>query len=284
MKIQILMLNQNFTTMKKLIFLVCLLTGVGISANVMAQSTGTAPYPGATHSYKVTENAGSTYAWSVTEGNLTTSAGTDATLSSTSGDSISIKWASTVVADDVYYVHVVETVTETSCTNEKVLKVTIAANGFYAVIAADAATACYDAAVVVSLNEGEPQYDHGNATLDYTITATNPQGSWRFDFANTAVAGYSWGAPTVQTGTATVSGSTVTVTEGTSVTLRFVVDNGNTYTNANDAAGDAADFSSEITISTIQSGSGWSISDNGTGSKDATTAVSRPHTTTITAE
>jgi|GEM_PF-2475073 len=129
------MLNQKFTIMKKLIFLVCLLVGVGMSVNVMAQNTGIAPYVGSVHKYSVTDNTGSTYVWSLYVGGLSTSAGatdyswsTDASLSSaytgTSLDTpeIYIKWLSPS-SGKTYYLKIEETGTLTGCTNVVVLKI-----------------------------------------------------------------------------------------------------------------------------------------------------------------
>lgn len=264
--------------MKKLFSLVCLVVLLGISANLMAQSTGIAPYPGATHTYTSSTNVG-TYLWTVTKGDLTTSAGTDAVITGNTAATASIAWAGTVVANDVYYVHV--KVTNSGCTNEKVMKVTIAANQFKLAIAATNATGCYNGDVVVSLNATLPEYSHGTSTITYTVTATNNQGTWRFNYANTAVPGYVWGTPTVTAGTATVAGNLVTVTGGTSVTLQFVVTNNNIYNNTNDALGSAADFTSAIQISSGQSAPGFTLVDNGQGTYNASTAISRPHTTTI---
>ena len=256
---------------------------VGISANVFAQSTGTNPSPGATHSYSVTDNATSSYAWSVTRGDLTTAAGADASLSSTTGNAINITWASGLTVGDWYYVHVVET--QAGCTNEKVLPVQITASNFFLALAADNATSCYDGPVSVSLNVNDPEYDHGDVTLTYTITPsgvnTSSGGySFNFDLATNLPAGYTTVAPTVSAGNASVAGSTVTVTDENAVTLQFVVTNGNTYTNVTDATGTAADFTATVGISNGVTGNG--VSDNGSGTYSGGTDVSRPHTTTIT--
>jgi hypothetical protein len=273
------MFNLKITKMKKLITSFCLMVLMGIGANVMAQSTGTAPYPGATHTYTATTHGSSTYAWTVTKGDLTTAAtATDMTMTNGTTSVATILWASTVSTSTDYYVRVVET--NAGCANTKILKVTPVPSQFNVVIAANSPTGCYNAAPTVALNAGTIEYTHGTATIVYTFTQTNTQGNWKFDFANTAVAGWTWAAPTVSAGTATISGSTVTATAGTPVQLTFVVTKTAVTTNT-DATGVAADFSSTITVSNGKSGAGYTISDNGAGSKNATTAVSRPHTDNI---
>lgn len=270
--------------MKKLFILLTVVILAAMSSNVFAQSTGTTPAPGATHTYSVTLNGSNTYAWAVTEGDLTTSADTDAVLSSTTGNSINITWASTVVVGDWYYIHVVET-DANSCTNEKVLPVQITASPFYlAITNTIAGTACYTNPVSITLSSNAPEYSHGTVTLDYTITPTGANtssGGYSFDFANSfSKTGYTVATPTVTSGNGSVAGTTVTVTDHLAVTVRFVVTNGNTYTNATDAAGDAADFTSTVTISGGETGNG--ISDNTGGTYVAGKDVARPNTTTIT--
>lgn len=270
--------------MKKFFTLLSLLIVMGMSANIMAQSTGETPAPGATHSYSVTGNTGSTYTWSVTAGDLTTPAGDDATITG-SGASVSITWASTVAAGNWYYVHVVEA--DGSCTNEKVLPVQITASNFYVSVAADNATACYNDPVSVSLDGNTPEYSHGDVTLTYTITPSGvnaTSGGYEFDFdLNTNLpTGYTAAAPTVSSGSATISGSTITVSDINAVTLEFVVTNGNTYTNANDGSGIAADFTATLSITNGVTGNG--VSDNTSGTYSADTNVSRPHTSEITTD
>ena len=266
--------------MKNLFSLVCLVVLLGVSVNVMAQSTGTAPYPGATHTYTATANGGSTFVWSVTKGDLTTAAlAADMTLTNGTTNVATILWAATVSTSTTYYVRVVET--NGGCANTKIMTVVPVPSAFNVVIAADNATDCYDAAPTVALNALVVEYTHGAATLTYTFTQTNRQGNWRFDFANTPVAGWTWAAPTVTGGTATISGSTVTATTATAVQLTFVVTKTAVTTNSGDATGAGADFSSTITVSNGQTGTGYTISDDGVGLKSDVTAVSRPHTTNI---
>ncbi len=269
--------------MKKLFTLLSLFVVIGMSANVFAQSTGSAPSPGAKHSYSVTETTGNTYTWSVTVGDLDTGASAaDASLSSTTGSSINITWGTDVAVGTWYYVHVVEN--DGSCSNEKVLPVQISANDFYVSVTANNTTACYTDPVSVSLNVNTPEYTHGDVTLIYTITPTGVNESsdgYKFDFdlSSKLPSGYTAAAPTVTSGSATISGSTVTVGDKNEVELQFIVTNGNTYTNANDDKGDAADFTATLDISNGETGNG--IDDNTKGTYSAGTAVSRPHTTTI---
>lgn len=277
------MFNLNFTKMKKLFYLLSLIAFLGISGSVMGQSTGIAPYPGATHTYTATANAGSTFVWTVTKGDLTTAAtASDLTLTNGTTNVATILWAATVSTSTDYYVRVVET--NSGCINTKILKVTPVPSAFNVVIAADNATDCYDNAPTVALNASVIEYTHGGATVTYTFTQTNRQGNWRFDFANTPVSGWTWAAPTVTGGTATISGSTVTATTADPVQLTFVVTKTAVTNNTNDTDGTAANFNSVITVSNGQSGAGFTISDNGAGTKTASTAVSRPSTANITTD
>lgn len=267
--------------MKKLLFLSVFALFAMTSANVFGQSTGIAPFPGASHPYSVTVNGTDTYAWSVTKGNLTTAAGSDGTITNGTTAAATILWGAGLTPDDIYYVHVIET--NGSCTNEKVMKVTIHANDFKLVLASVVATSCYNTGVAVSLDGGgEPVYTHGAATLKYTITASGVSGTeaWSFDYANLLPIGVTAAAPTISTGTGTVSGTTINVSTGTSVELTFVVTNANTYNNTSDIAGDMANYTSTVNISLGKTAKG--VIDNILGTYSANTVVDRPHTTGIT--
>ncbi len=274
--------------MKKFFTLLSLLIVMGMSANVMAQSTGEAPYPGATHTYSATTDVG-TYQWSVTKGDLVTPVdASDLTLSDPTNSTATILWASTVSTTEDYYVRVV--VTDNGCANTKILKVTPIPSEFHVTIVEDNETDCYDAAPTVDLNAGTIEYTHGSANLTYTVSVENAQGGWRFDIANVitpVVGGKTFTVvPTVDassTGDAVLAGSTVTVDAGVaSVKLNFQITKDDVETNATDDLGTAADFSAAVTVSSGQTGTGFTISDDNTGEKTGTTAVSRPHTTNIT--
>ena len=266
--------------MKKLFTLLSLLALLSLSTNVFAQgSTGTTPAPGAKHQYSVTDN-GNTYTWSVTKGNLTTPADADAVLSSTSGATIDITWATSVTVGDWYYVHVIEA--DGACTNEKVLPVQITASPFYLVIAASSPTQCYDDPVEVSLDGTSPQYNHGKATIVYTVTPSGLSDSYSgytFDLSIAFNQSNVAGTPTVTSGNGSISGGTVTVSDNSAVTISFETTNSNINNNTTDADGTAANITATATISQGVAANG--VSDNGTGAKDDTTAVSRPATTTI---
>ena len=203
--------------MKKLFTLLSLMALICVSANVWAQSTGTNPAPGATHSYSVEVNSGSTYEWSVTKNSTTVSAGSDAVLSATTGNAITITWANTLTpsATDYYYVHVIET--NGSCKNEKVLPVKIAASQFYVTIAAATPTDCWDSDVTVvetgTAAAPTVAYNHGNVTVEYTVTphgTSDAHSGYTFDIALPLPTDYSLAsATTVSNGS--LSGSTVTV-------------------------------------------------------------------------
>ena len=276
------MFNLKITKMKKLFSLVCLVVLLGVSVNVMGQSTGTAPAPGATHSYSITPNGSNTYAWMVTLNDMTTDAGVAAVKSSNAGASITITWASNLVpSTDVYYVHVKET--NGSCTNEKVMPVKIAASTFYVTIAAATPTDCWDNDVIVvptgTAAAPTVEYNHGNATIVYTVTPTG---------TSTAHTGYTFTialpldvvftATPVTSANASIAAGVVTVTDNAPVTITYTVSRTN-LTDGTDAAGDEADVTA---IATVSSGLYNGIADNGTTPKSGQTIVSRPHTTKIT--
>ncbi len=269
--------------MKKLVLFFAAVFITAVSSNLFAQSTGTNPAPGATHNYHITDN-GNTMAWSVTKGDLTTST-TDATIASPAAAATDITWASTVTAGDWYYVHVLET-DGNGCSNEKVLAVQIAASPFYLTIAAANATQCYDGAVTASIDAGDHSlihYDHGNATVVFTVTPTGLSSSYsgyEFDLA-IAFGGYTGlDASNISfSANGSISGTLVTVSDNNAVTITYVLDNTNDFTNTTDAAGTAADFTATATISNGKATNG--VSDNTTGTYVDDTDVARPHTTGI---
>lgn len=269
--------------MKKLFTLLSLFVVIGMSATVFAQSTGSAPSPGAKHSYSVTTTSGSTYTWSVTKGDLTTDAGVDATLSSTSGNEIDITWGTGLTLDSWYYVHVVEE-DANGCKNEKVLPVQISASDFYLTVTAAKDKQCYDEDVVPAIDGSDASiinYDHGNATIVFTVTPTglsNSYTGYSFNLADLTVpTGYT--SSVEFSGNASISSGVVTVTDNSAVTVTYTVDNTNTYNNTTDASGAAADFTATAVISGGKSSNG--VADNGDGVYNDATDVARPHTTTI---
>ncbi len=267
--------------MKKLVLVFAAVLLTAISTNVFAQSTGTAPAPGALHNYLVTDN-GNTLLWSVTAGDLTTAATADeVTLSSTSAASINITWDDTLTANRWFYVHILETDSE-GCSNEKVLPVQITASPFYLTLAATNATACYDGAVSVSLADpSTPNYDHGNTTIEFTVTPTALSASYTgytFELADLTVpAGFN--ATPAFSANASINTGVVTVTDNAAVTITYTVDNTNVYTNA--SAADAQDYTATAVISNGKASNG--VSDNNSdGTYTDATAVSRPNTSGIT--
>ncbi len=269
--------------MKKLAFLLTAILVIVLSSNVFGQgSTGIEPAPGATHSYSV-DNTGGTFAWSVTRGDLSTPANA-AILSSTSGNSINITWADTVTVGTQFYVHVEQTIS--GCTNTKVLPVTIAASQFYLMASANSETSCYENEVTVSIVSDTIQYSHGTVEVVYTIAPSGLNASstgYRFDFdlSGNLPDGYSSSDPTLSAN-GSFTGSTVTVSDNSTVTLTFVITNNNTYGNASDASGTAANFTATLSISGGVTGTtGTGIGDNGSGTYSDGTDVSRPATTII---
>lgn len=267
--------------MKKLVLLFAAVFLTAISANTFAQSTGTTPAPGATHEYSITPGeAGNDITWSVTKGDLTT-ATTGATISASTSATTDITWADTVTVGDWYYVHVIED--DGSCTNEKVLPVQITASPFYLDIAAANATQCYDAAVVVSLvDPSTVNYDHGTATINFTVTPNNLSASYTgytFDLALAVPGGFDYTTtPPTFSSNASWDGTTVTVTDNSQVTISFAVDNTNTYNNS--SAADAQDFTATASVSGGLTSNG--VADNGAdGTYNDATDVARPNTSGI---
>lgn len=160
---------------------------VGLSGSALAQSTGTAPYIGAQHSYTVDNHTGNTYTWSVTtdyQGNTPIDYTTVATLSSTTGNSINITWDAPAVGT-TYFVHVVEENTD-GCSNHKVLAVK-PVNGFALELASvNASDVVLDGTSGKELEQCAPDasvtgyddtantftYGYGTNTFYYRITAS----------------------------------------------------------------------------------------------------------------
>lgn len=264
--------------MKKLFIFFTAVVLIAISANLYAQSTGTTPAPGATHEYFITPgNSANNIEWTVYENDFSTVA-TDATIDDNTAATTDITWASTVTPGTWYYVQVIETDGE-GCSNTKVLPVQITESDFFLELSADEATACYNNAVSVSIVSNAPQYDHGTATIDFTVTPSNLSASYTgytFDLALTVPSGFS-STPTFSAN-ASWDGTTVTVTDNSLVTISFEVDNGNTYDNS--SAADAQDFTATAAISNGQSANGVSENDTANDNTDATN-VSRPNTSGI---
>lgn len=265
--------------MKKVVLFLAVVCLTAISVNVFAQSTGTTPAPGATHSYSITPgDAGNTILWTVTKGNLTTSAGVEADISDPSSATTDIKWnVTSAEIGDWYYVHVVET--GGGCSNEKVLPVQITASPFNLTLAAANATQCYDGAVVVSLADPSTiNYDHGNATVVFTVTPGGLSGSYTgYSFDLSLVVPTGFNAAPAFSSNASLTGNTVTVTDNLAVTITYTIDNTNVYTNSSDA--NAQNFTATASISGGTAING--VTDNGTGAKTDATAVARPNTSGI---
>jgi hypothetical protein len=269
--------------MKRFFILLVFVNLTAVGPKVFAQSTGTTPAPGATHSYFITPgNSANTLLWSVTKGDLDTPAGSDVEIDAPGAATTDITWASTVQVGNWYYVHITET-DEDGCPNIKVLPVQITTNPFYLEIAAANATQCYDNAVAVSLvNPSTVNYDHGTATVIFTVTPAGLSSSYSgysFDLNLDAPAGFDYTTTPVafSLNAAIDESGTVTVNDNSEVTITYTIDNTNVYTNASDA--DAQDFTVTATISGGKAVNG--VYDNGTGDKNDATSITRPHTSGI---
>lgn len=272
--------------MKKLVILSLIVFFALGSAKVFAQSTGAAPYPGATHNYSVTDHSGSTYVWKVYEGNHTTDVPVTVATVSGTGNSVNITWSSSVKTDGTYYLVEVTETDGASCSNTRSLPVQPKPSAFD--LAVTGGNFCYDNAVAVTWDGATGvTYDHGTATVTYVISSAGIGASetWSFDYAYNSIANISGSVKVLDasdsdiTGTA-LSGTTVTAPAGAaSVKLEVTYTNGNTYDNT--SAVDAQDFTETLTISNTQCSSG-SIESDGTNNTDDA-VVARPHTSTITA-
>jgi hypothetical protein len=290
--------------MKKFALLLAVVLMTAISANVFAQAadSGTTPAQGSTHNYSVTANGSNTYAWSITIGDLTSDGSADVTFNPTSADgaSVNITWSTTASTTQSYYLHVIETDETTGCTNEKVMKIDPIPSQFFLAISADYETdqCYYDGAVSISLDGSDlPVYDHGTATITYTITPSGTGSTstgYTFNFGNaindyvpaaaTLPDDFSILSATVTSGDASISGfttgtggGTVTVNDNASVTVQFVIDHVKTYGNGVDAA--VSQFTSVVNILNGVTANG--VADNGNGTYSADFLVTRPHTSDI---
>jgi hypothetical protein len=268
--------------MKKLLFLSIALIFSLVSANVFGQNTGITPTPGSTFTYHVVDN-GNTYKWRVTKGDLETTAGVDAVVGTDEAATTTIQWKTGLTTGSVYYVHLLET-NASSCSNEKVLKVTISESQFYLAIAANQTSpACYDGAVTVSLSNGDPNYSHGKATVNYTITPTGLGSATGYSFNIGDVLSQTTNfasVASVTSGNATISSGLVTVTNTSAVTIKYEITNSNLYTNTTDASGTTANFRQTVNLTSGVTSLGVTAN-TGTGVYTNHTDVARPATGAI---
>lgn len=160
---------------------------VGLSSSAFAQSTGTAPEVGATHTYTVNSvipHVGSTYAWSVTtdyKGENIIPAGV-ANLANEGTNQLSVTWINPdLTRTEPYFVHVIETVTATTCSNHKVMAVT-PVNAFEMFITSvDGITdadltdyeACAPNVIVTGFTPAQDfTYDYGENEFFFKVTAS----------------------------------------------------------------------------------------------------------------
>ena len=269
--------------MKKLVFLLTTVVMTAMSANVFAQSTGTKPAPGATHTYFITPGSEtSSISWTITKATLTDT--TDAgTISVIQSDSISIAWADTVSVGDWYYVHVTEE-DASGCTNNKILPVQITESPFFLTLSG-ATDQCYDGAVMASVDISDPgviTYVHGTATIQFTVSPTGLSGSYSGYSFDAGIDYNSYGGTMSETlavtsGNGSVSGTTITVTDNNPVTFTFEVNNATEFSNGSNV--NAQDYTATVTISNGEASNG--VNDNGTGGYTGDTNVARPNTSGI---
>lgn len=272
--------------MKKLVLFFAAVLITAIAADLFAQGTGTAPTLGSIHEYSInggTAVSGNSYTWSVYKGNLSTSAGTDVTIGdATAGPSVDLTWNSTATPGVNYYVKIVEE-TADGCQNAKVLLV-VPTNPFYlAISTAQTSPVCYANDVDVSLSSDEPQYDHGTVDLVYTVTPNNIGTGTGYQFDITELLSNTTNFTTsLALSSGSISGSTVTVSNTSAVTLTFTVTNDVSFTNTTDAAGSAANI--DLNVAITGGKTNQDVVDNGTGTKNVTVEAARPTTSGITTD
>lgn len=274
-------MRSNFKKMKKLIVLLAAVLLTATSVEVMAQSSGTNPAPGATHSYFITPgNTDNAIQWTVFQDDFSTEA-TEVVIESANSGTTNITWPSTADPDDWYYVQVVETELE-GCSNTKVLPVQIKESNFYLTLEAANVTACYDNAVSVSIVSNAPVYSHGKATIEFTVTPANLSGSYTgytFDLELNVPDGFDYTTTAPEfSSNAGWDGTTVTVTDNNLVTVSFIIDNTNTYDNS--SASDAQNFTAIASVSNGVTANGVLENDSDDDNTDST-QVARPNTSGI---
>ncbi|GET20318.1 hypothetical protein [Prolixibacter denitrificans] len=303
--------------MKKLIILSLIAFFALGSAKVFAQSTGKNPYPGATHTYSVTEHLETdgatpyTYTWEVLDaaGN---DASTVAEIDKTSGtndgttNSISITWKSNVTTGVYYLVKVTEK-DASGCENTRALPVMPKASTFDLAVepgGSNSGMFCYDGKVNVNFNSstGDVTYDHGTATVTYKVSVSGigTSETWGFNIGSITATGNSGFDATKVVADLTASGivsvsdangsgtvtydktnQSVSVAAGvTSVNVKIELDNNNGY--GIDAPVDAQDFTETLNISNPHCSSG-AVESTSNDNNHADVTVSRPDTSPITA-
>ncbi len=240
--------------MKKLVILLAAVLLTAINANVFAQTSGTAPYIGATHQYWVNgdfgDDNGSTYQWwiSTTPADLTTpvadpsgfltvtATGADYNTSG-EGNGIEFTWLP-ASAGNTYYLVVEEN--DGTCTNIKAVAIQ-PVNAFDVTFAAinelgndsDNPSRCAPD-IAVSAVATTITYDYGSDNYIYKISSTGLYSDWTFDFeftnslgSATSDIGYSTDGSSYSTGELTTGSKTVTPSSGSAtVYFRVSLDNG----------------------------------------------------------
>ncbi len=277
--------------MKKFFTLLSLFLVMGMSANVMAQSTGEAPYPGATHNYSVSSSATS-WVWKVYKGSMATEVtafpGSGIAAFTASGNNVDITWATDAKAGDEYIVVVEETDAE-GCKNSKGLPIIITPSTFDLIVT-NGGDACYTNSVVVAWTGGQTAasvtYDHGAAEITYTVEADGVGASetWSFnaEFAYDPAGTYAETFTVVGsvTGPITEAAGVYTLTGTEVATITVTVDNNNVYDNS--SAANAQDFTATLSLTDVKSGTG-AVESDATNNEDSLD-VSRPNTSQITTD
>lgn len=270
--------------MKKLLPLALMALFVLVNMQVLGQSAGNKPYPGATHTYTVPAVGSNNYTWTLFKGDASTPAPAGDATVTPSGNTVTIQWSATVVPDTEYLLQLTESTPEPgTCENTIALPIQIMASLFDLAVTGGG-DACYTSPVSVAWTGGQTDadvtYTHGDASLTYTVEATGigTAESWSFKPNLT----YSPTDATTSSIVVAQGGSNLTadtdgiytVTGGPgSVTVTVVANNATAYDNS--SAVTAQNFTATLTLTDIACSSG-SIQNTSGEPDNADVNVSRP--------
>ena len=300
--------------MKKLVFLLTAVVVTAFSSGVLAQTSGTAPYAGATHTYWVntvdltdassdhlSSHDGNTYTWEVLRSGGTSADATDYSFITTSTGaniySVQIKWLAPAIEDGGPYFLVVTEEDGTGCTNVKAVQ--IDPKNAFAIVIQNVDETLFDLGadkkwcapdVTLNLADASIEYDYGTTTLYYRVDAQGLATDWSFDYgftetgkdANSAVTAF-WGVD-IASATETLdytNGGSIEVSGGAQdIIIKVVIENGTS------AEGETADHDIVLSLSDFSDGTNAPISINGvslpSNSADITQTVkARPATSGI---
>lgn len=293
------MFNLNFTTMKKLFFLVSFMAFIGLSSAWAQDAT---QYPGETHKFKVDLHTGSTYDWGIyTDASL----GTEitytnvASLTNEGSNEVSVTWLQN--ASGTYYVGVTETIG--TCSTKRYSQINIVAAAYDLMVENKdgsnniiSQTSCMTGAgriftmsqvinpldndlyYKITLLNGASPYTNGNWTFDYAITVkdknTTPADKSTALSATATLVSTGTGMPTISA----LTGSDVAVSKQSTFVIKVSLKD-------NPGTASTDDIEVELTLSDLKVGPGQVI-ETTTGTPAANnykyTRTTYPNTSAIT--